>query len=231
MTDIHQIAAIGMQQGKQRLEAIALNTAAASQPGYRRQMALPATFASALDAPATSRHVDTRAGGLQASGRALDIAIETDDAYFALSDGVGTWLTRAGAFHVDGQGRLIGERGLAVQGVGGPLQLAGADVTVRADGAIEHDGAVVGRLALFRAHEPGSLRPDGGALMVARSGIDPVDAAAVRLRAGALEGSNTDPAREMLGLVALTRQFESLSQVVQGYDAALGRAIEKLGEI
>jgi flagellar basal body rod protein FlgG len=34
----------------------------------------------------------------------------------------------------------------------------------------------------------------------------------------------------MLDLMTLSRQFESLSRVLQNYDEALGRVIEKLGE-
>jgi flagellar basal body rod protein FlgG len=53
----------------------------------------------------------------------------------------------------------------------------------------------------------------------------------VRLRSGFVESSNAAANNEVLGLVALTRQVESLVRVTQGYDDVLGRTIQRLGEI
>jgi flagellar basal body rod protein FlgG len=58
-----------------------------------------------------------------------------------------------------------------------------------------------------------------------------VAADAIRIRSGTLEASNTDATREMLSLMTLSRQFESLSRVLQSYDDLLGRTIQKLGEV
>ena len=43
--------------------------------------------------------------------------------------------------------------------------------------------------------------------------------------------SNAGASTEMVDLLTLTRQFESLVRVTQGYDELLGRAIQKLGEV
>jgi flagellar basal body rod protein FlgG len=61
--------------------------------------------------------------------------------------------------------------------------------------------------------------------------MQPADAAEGRIRSGMLEASNTDASREMLSLMAVSRQFESLSRVLQSYDELLGRTIQKLGEV
>ena len=58
-----------------------------------------------------------------------------------------------------------------------------------------------------------------------------MEAGASRVRSGELEGSNTDSTTEMIGLMMIARQFESLTHVVQGYDGVLGRAIEKLAGV
>jgi flagellar basal body rod protein FlgG len=68
-------------------------------------------------------------------------------------------------------------------------------------------------------------------LLSAPQGFVPAESDSNRVRAGALEGSNTDAAQEMIDLVALSRQFESLSRVVQTYDDMLGRTIQKLGDL
>ncbi|HKU13566.1 MAG TPA: flagellar hook basal-body protein [Steroidobacteraceae bacterium] len=240
MSDIFQIAGVGMQEGKQRLEAISLNAASASLPGYRRHVVAGGTFdtmlaatstATAASTPTAVPHlVDLKPGATIATGRALDLAIEGDDLFFALTDGVQTWLTRGGSFHVNEAGELLGEGGLRVVGQGGEVRLPGSDVEVGPDGHITQQGVIVGAVQLFRANDPSSLQAAQGALLLAPEGVQPAEAGAGRVRSGALEASNTDSASEMLGLVALSRQFEALSHVLQGYDQMLGRAIEKLGE-
>jgi flagellar basal-body rod protein FlgF len=154
MTDIFQIASVGMQDGKQRLEAISMNAASASLPGYRRQVVTASTFDAALAAAdvgapdgsaltaldATvftasrlpiSRQVDLKPGAMIATGRSLDVAIDAEDLFFALTDGTQTWLTRGGSFHVNEDGLLVGERGLKVIGTQGDVRLPSADVLRR----------------------------------------------------------------------------------------------------
>jgi flagellar basal body rod protein FlgG len=235
MTDLYQLANIGLVDGRQRLEAVSLNAANASLPGYRRHVVASRSFDTALaatDAPVRtlSAQVNVHPGALMATGRALDVAIEPDDLFFALTDGTQTWLTRGGAFHVNNDGVLVGERGLRVVGAQGDITLPSSDVTVETDGRITHEGVAVANLRLFRAGEGTSLIPAEGALLVASDGTQPVDASTVRVRGGTLEASNTDASREMLNLMTVQRQFESLSRIIQGYDAALSRVIEKLGE-
>ena len=166
-----------------------------------------------------------------ATGRPLDVAIEGEDLFFALTDGVKTWLTRAGAFRLNPEGVLVDERGLRVQGVGGDIKLDNAGVEIRPDGQIVRDGVAVAALQLFRPNDRAALEPAGGALMAAAQGAQPAEFGTGRVRASTLESSNAGASTEMVDLLALTRQFESLVRVTQGYDELLGRAIQKLGEV
>lgn len=244
MSDIYHIANIGLLEGRQRLEAISRNAAGASLTGYRRHVVVDRPFAASLAAPVEStsaptpaaatpraalEHVNLQPGSITMTGRALDVAIEDDARFFALSDGTQTWLTRAGSFRVDEAGVLVGEGGLPVLTVQGEARLPGSDVQITSDGRIMHQGVMVAALQLFEPNEPMSLRAATGALLLAPEGMHPADV--VRVRSGALETSNTDAGREMLGLMMLSRQFESLTRIVQGYDEMLGRTIEKLAEV
>ena len=243
MNDLYGIARIGFDQCRHRLEAIGLNAANAARPGYRRQFALDVAAApaasggvgarttSAASAGEGGRPVDLRPGAPMGTGRALDLAIENEELFFALTDGERTWLTRAASFRLDAEGVLVGERGLRVVGRDGEIRLDGEDVEIRRDGQIVRDGIVLGALQLFRPNDRSSLRSAGGALLSAASGEHAVEAGNGRLRSGFLEGSNAEPARDLVELVALTRQFESLARVTQGYDELLGRAIQQLGAV
>lgn len=249
MSDIYQIANLGLVDSRQRLEAVSLNAASASLTGYRRHMVAGRTFdstLSGLDVLAASsvaasslsvtpraipQQVDLQPGALSSTGRSLDLAIDADDSFFALTDGTQIWLTRAGEFRLNERGVLVGERDLPVVGTQGDLRLPGSDVTVSADGQITHRGVVVGALQLFRPIDRVSLQAAAGSLLLSPSGVEPVEPSEARVRSGTLEASNTDASTEMLSLMSLSRQFESLSRVLQSYDELLGRTIQKLGDL
>lgn len=243
MNDLYGIARIGFDHGRHRLEAIGLNAANAARPGYRRQFALDAAPAREASAGVGARArtaastaeaggpVDLRPGAPMGTGRALDLAIEDEELFFALTDGERTWLTRSASFRLDAEGVLVGERGMRVVGRDGEIRLDGEDVEIRRDGQIVRDGVILGALQLFRPNDRASLRAAGGALLSAGSGEHAVETGTGRLRSGFLEGSNAEPARDLVELVALSRQFESLARITQGYDELLGRAIQQLGAV
>lgn len=243
MSDIFSITGIGMQDGQKRLEGLSQNAANASTPGYRRQVTASRTSAQRFDAALanagaaeapqaatrSARGVDLREGGLMSTGRALDVAIDGGEHYFGLSDGQRVWLTRAGSLRIDGEGFLVGERGLRVQGTSGDVRLSHGDVEVRADGSITREGVVLATLQLFKPAADSAPEPGRGSL-IGFAQMQPVEHGA-RVRSGFLEGSNASANSEVLGLVALTRQYESLVRITQGYDEALGKTIQRLGEI
>lgn len=249
MSDIFQVANIGMLDAAQRLEAISMNAASGSLNGYRRRVVVASRFDAALAAGGSVEPtsilavsasaadggvrrlphlVNLQAGAMISTGRALDLAIEGDSEFFALTDGLDVWLTRAGAFRLNEEGVLVGEGGLRVVGAQGDVQLPGTDVVVQPDGRVTYDGVVIAALQLFEPNDRMSLQAASGALLAAPGGIHPAESG--RVRSGVIEASNTDAGREMIGLLALTRQFEGLTRILQGYDDVLGRLIQQVGE-
>jgi flagellar basal-body rod protein FlgF len=240
MSDIYGITGVGLIEGQRRLETISGNAAHATTPGFRRQVAAnqgtARLFEAALadsggaSAGRAAQGVDLREGQLVATGRPLDVAIDGQDGFFGLSDGRRIWLTRAGSFRLAANGALVGEGGLRVQGIHGDISLDSADVEVRANGQIVRDGVVLATLRLFKPGPNSALAAGPGSLLMSNGGTEQVDGP-VRVRSGHVESSNATANTEILGLVALTRQYESLVRVTQGYDDVLGRAIQRLGEI
>ncbi len=238
MTDIYSITGVGLVEGQKRLETTSVNAANATTPGYRRQVAATRSAAQSFDSVLATpsdgvrnaRGVDTRQGQFMATGRPLDVAIDGPDGYFALSDGERTWLSRAGSFRVGADGVLRGEGGLRVQGASGDIVLESTDVEVHSDGQIVHDGVTLATLRLFKPSPGSVLEPGRGSLLASPLGVEPLEAA-LRLRSGHVESSNAAANTEVLGLLAITRQYESLVRVTQGYDDVLGKAIQRLGEI
>jgi len=240
MTDIYQIAGIGMFEGQRRLEAISRNSANAASPGYRRNVAVGLAFDLLGNRQSAAGQVDparpmtvsafaanTRPGAMMSTGRPLDVAIDADDQYFGLTDGNLTWLTRAGSFRVNSDGILVGADGLRVVGTQGDIHLPGGDIKVSADGQLLSKGEVVASLRLFQVDANVELQAGPGVLLKPTTAASP--AKAPHVRGGMLESSNTDSTREMIDAITVSRQFESLSRVIQGYDDALGQALQKLG--
>lgn len=243
MTDLFAITQIGMQNGSQRLATLGSNAAHASVPGHKRQMLRSnVPFVSHLDptgAPSNlatlageaMRGLDLRPGGLRETGRALDAAVDGAGAYFGLTDGQTTYLTRGGRFSVDSSGYLVGEQGLRVLGTQGEIRLqAGADVNIRPNGEIVQRGEVQAILQLLRPGQDVELTPLSGALMRAEGAFDLQDPAMNSIKPNALEASNAAGPQDMTSLMTTARQFESLVRITQGYDDVLGRFIQKIGE-
>lgn len=243
MNDVFAITQVGLQQGQERLNTISVNAAHATVPGYRRQVvatqvtASP-TFAAHLAAPGGTdpargrvQGVDLRPAQFMSTGKPLDLAIEGASGFFALSDGERTYLTRDGSFRVDPNGYLIAHNGMRVQGSQGDIQLPSGDVEVSGNGQIMHAGQVVATLQLFKPERAATVTALAGALLSAGGPLIPVQDGEVTLRTAHLEASNAGGPQDMLSLMAVTRQFESLVRITQGYDEVLGRAIQKLGEV
>jgi len=220
------LAMSGAKATLQRQDLLANNLANASTNGFRAELqafrAVPvrgdgaSTRVFALES--TVGH-DGRSGPVQATGRALDVAMQ-GEAWLAVQALDGTeGYTRAGALQLGADGQLLTAAGLPVVGDGGPITLpANAAVDVASDGTIttrvgDDPPVQAGRLKLVTPAGPLARGEDG--LFRAAEGELPADTAA-RVQSGALEGSNVSPVETMVAMIAAARQFEQQMKVLQG---------------
>jgi flagellar basal-body rod protein FlgF len=216
------------------LDTTANNIANASTTGFRGDKV---TFREALAAArsvdlasvgAATNRLDSTAGAIVQTGNPLDLALE-GDGYFAVTTPAGPRYTRAGNFALDAQRRLVTADGLAVRGDGGAPIVAppdARDLAVAPDGTVSADGAPIGKLALAR-FAPAQLRREGGSLVSATGRPLAGDPPAVR--AGMLESSNVNVVRGVVDLVKVSRTYESLMRIIQGYHDVESRAARELG--
>ena len=119
--------------------------------------------------------------------------------------------------------------GLPVLSDGGPIQApAGAELSVGDDGTVtaKAAGQPPVQLARIKLVNPpaAELKKGADGLMRTASG-EPADTdAAVRLAAGALEGSNVNVVEAMVGMIALSRQYELQMKMMQTADQDAQRA-------
>ena len=180
-----------------------------------------------------SHVVDHRPGPLQSTGRGTDVAL-SGRGFFVVHDKEGAeHFTRDGSFRLDETGRLTTPGGLAVQGTGGPINVAGGKISVDTDGTITVGGANRGRLRVVTFDQPQNLEHRGDGLLRASGSLTPkdIEPGETTVMQGYLEGSNVDPVRTLVDMIAAQRAFEVESKVLQANDEMLGKSVNTLGRV
>ena len=214
--------------------AVSHNLANANSTGFRAELhklrAVPvqgeglATRAFVVDASVATNF---DAGPLQQTGRALDVAVE-GRGWLAvqLPDGSEGY-TRDGSFELSPNGVLQTRNGLPVLGDGGPITIPpdhevqiGKDGTISAMLAGGEQNVVnnLGRLKLVNPPEEALVRGEDGLFRLRGGGEAPVDEA-VQVAGGYVEGSNVNVVDQMVQMIALARQFEMQTRMLQSAEA------------
>lgn len=171
---------------------------------------------------------DHAPGALSHTGNPLDLAI-TGDGYFTVDTARGPRLTRAGRFAPQADGTLADNEGNALLDTAGQkLRLGAADTTlnVTADGAIESENGRIGRVGIVQPADTARMTAEGGTTLRADTATAPVDRP--RIVQGAVEDSNVQPVLEMTGLMTGLRNFQFVSQFIDGEATRQQSAIDKL---
>lgn len=222
------------------------NMANVNTLGFREQIALyrsvpvadgvslPTRVSTVASTPGNSFQMGT----MQTTGRDLDVALADERGWLAVQTPQGEAYTRAGSLQVGVNGLLqtsLGQPVLSDQG--GPIDVPDqAALTITSDGTITAIGAGdapnnilnLGRLKLVNPPREQLVHGDDGVFR--RAPVDgqpapplPADPS-LRLLAGVLEGSNTNPMAAMVGMIANARRFEQQMQVIQQSDRNAERA-------
>jgi flagellar basal-body rod protein FlgF len=222
-------AMTGASAAAHRQQLLANNLANASTPGFRAELATfravpvrgDGTSSRVFALEASAGHLET-AGPINPTGRNLDVAAR-DNAWFSVQglDGTEAY-TRGGAFEVSASGALINAHGLPVLDDGGsPINVpANAQLEFGGDGTLsarvgEQAPQRVAKLKLVTPGDENRLRRSEDGLFRPVQG-DSLDADPnARVQGGALEGSNVNPIEAMVGMIAVSRQFEMQMRMLQ----------------
>jgi flagellar basal-body rod protein FlgG len=219
------IAASGMLSEMVRQDQIANDLSNASTPGYKSDRATQKSFGDILLANSITGQTvgplglgsqidsivtDTTAAPARQTGEPLDFAV-VGDGWFGVQTPQGVRYTRNGQFGVSAQGTLVDSLGNQVIGKGG-----GA-VPVGPNGRPDPQ-----QLGVFNVTNP---RKIGDSYVTGAAGGQ----ATGTVRQGALEGSNADPSRSMVDMIASFRAFESGQRVIRTIDETLAKASNVVG--
>ncbi len=238
-------AAAALDANSRWQDAIAENLASSSIPGYKRQSVSFSSIQAGLmetsgtqapdqhfGLPKDNSSIDFASGQLRPTGVETDVAIEGNGFFeVGLPSGSSAY-TRDGEFQVNSQGALVTKQGYPVQGQGGPIQLDPRKrgvLTITADGHITEGTTPVGQLKLTDFKNRQALTHLGGGYFQANSlSAQATDATGTNVRQGFLEGANTTPVSEMVGLLGAMRSYEANQRLIQVNDDRMGQAIRDL---
>ncbi len=165
---------------------------------------------------ATTEMQDFKPGSLEITNNPLDIAVD-GSGWIAVQgqDGV-TGYTRAGAMVVGGDGILRNRAGEAVMGNEGPISIPpDSQVEIAPDGTVnvfgigefEGDLALVDRIMLVNP-DINQLRKGPNGLFQMKDGSAALPDPDVRVKSGALEGSNVSAVEALTEMIQRSRQYE-----------------------
>jgi flagellar basal-body rod protein FlgF len=182
-------------------------------------------LATRIDAVQRAPGFDASPGPVITTGNELDIALHPG-VWLAVQARDGTQAyTRSGELRLTANGQLTTASGLPVLGDNGPVAIPpNAKLDIAGDGTISiqplgqgpETVATVGRLGLFRAEQPNTLKRREDGLMQSDPPLPP--AAGTALTVGALEGSNVNSAQTLVEMIALSRQFEMQVKLIHSGD-------------
>lgn len=169
------------------------------------------------------------AGSISLTGNPLDVALQNDGFMVVEAPG-GERYTRAGSFHLDTGGQLVTEDGFPVLGEGGPITFAAneTDITIAADGTISSSLGLKGKLRVVSFENPADLTRAGANLF---AGENPLPVANPRVLQGAIEKSNVSGVTEVSRMIEITRNYTSISKMIEQGDELLRKAIDRLGSV
>lgn len=226
---------------ERRLTTIADNMANMNTVGFRATEVKFDEMLSSIDNDISAKvafvsqgndYLSTRSGELQQTNNPLDFAVK-GDAWFAVDTPSGQVLTRDGRFTMAETGELQSTKGYPVLDAGGaPIQLNrnGGPPTVGSDGRIFQDGRAVGSIGLFEADlTKGYLRYDNSGVLPSGGAQPVVDTRGTGVMQGFVEQSNVNGIGEMTQLIAINRNFESISSLLSSTENSFTDAIKTLG--
>ncbi len=222
------VAALRAQE--KRLEAVAHNLANANTPAFKRSTSITEGFRvvqrDRTDQQPKTRHQRNYAQGeLKRTDVPTHLAL-TGHGFFAVEGDAGELYTRDGSFRVDDDGVLQTSEGypLAWDGPRGRIESAGTPITFEPDGTVMQDGRALGQIKIVDFADPQALELDGSGFYYAPIGLAEVPSEA-SVHQGALEGSNSSPVDELIELIRIQRNFESVTRMMSQVDQTYQRLV------
>jgi flagellar basal-body rod protein FlgF len=233
--DISDIAIAGSRKLTQ-LDFLSNNLANASTTGFKSEhlyyamKGKQAQETALSDLGLTTTIIDFSQGTLQHTGNPLDVAIE-GGGFFVIDQKDGATYTRNGSFVLNKDKELVTKNGARVQGESGPVIINGTVINIDADGTIQVDGNLAGKLKIVSFANPGRLTRGAGGQYIddGNAGLKKNDE--YRVSSGYLETSNVNAMKEMVEMIDGHRSFEAYQKIIQTMSDLDKISVSRLGRL
>lgn len=224
---------------RQRLDTLANNMANVNTPGFRAEESKFESYLTGADNTETAfgvtggTYLSRRSGAMIQTGNPLDVAA-SGDAWFGIktSDG-STAYTKDGRLTMTETGILQTVTGNPILDVGGaPIALDPAEgpPAIAKDGMITQNGRQVGAIGLFSIPADARIARGENASVVPDRQANPVlDFAKNGIHQGFIENSNVNGVMEMMNLIRIQREFETVTSALENTESSLTDAVKTLG--
>lgn len=217
-----------------RNNVVANNLANINTTGFKKDFVFFDAFGEELKKRDGQNHsIDHTQGQLKQTENPLDFALSSRG-FFTVETDKGVAYTREGHFKLDNDGLLRTASGHLVLGETGPIVLLGKNikpetVTVTRNGEVYRENEFIDRLQITDFENKDQLKKIGDNLFSASDDAIPDENFEAEVHQGFLEESNVNPAQEMIQLIEVQRQFESLQKMVRSLDEVFQTAANQVG--
>jgi len=175
---------------------------------------------------------DFSQGIIEDTGNSFDLAI-TGKGFFVVETEEGPAYTRNGHFTVNAEGLLCTNEQNPVQGEDGYIAITDdglktGEFTVHTNGEIFLDDVLINKLKIVDFENYESLSKTTGNSFTTSTGT-PVAVESATVLQGRLERSNVDAVNEMIEMIDLQRQFESIQKTINTIDQASQKVTTEVG--
>lgn len=253
MNGAYYVGAIGLQAQQRALDMIAGNIANINTPAFKRTEVrfsqvlasqsdpdVPAAQLAYVPVNAAAVTVDgavmtDETGPLQATGHAMDVAIDGRGFIELMGPEGQTMLWRGGTLHVGEDGLLTAPNGMALKAAITVPDDAGA-LTIGTDGIVRTaatDGTIsateLGHISLVRVDDAASLQSlDGGIYRLSddarTTDAQPGEDGTGMMVQGSIERSNVQMSDEMVQMMLVQRAYGANAQLIQAADQMMSIA-------
>jgi len=178
--------------------------------------------------------VDFTQGALKQTGNTFDLGLR-GDGFFQVQTPNGNRLTRDGRFSLNAQSQLVDIAGNPVLSSGGqPIRIDPNKTapSIAHDGTISQDGVIAGKVGTFKVADRAQLGKDEGGLFdPTPGGQTPTADPTTSIQQGMIENSNVDAIQQMTRMIAVSRAYEQVSNMMDQTSNTSDESIQRLGKV
>jgi flagellar basal-body rod protein FlgF len=175
---------------------------------------------------------DFTQGALKQTGSTFDLGLH-GDGLFQVQTPNGPRFTRDGRFSLNAQGQMVDVAGDPLLSAGGqPIRIDPTKTppSIAHDGTISQDGVIAGKVGVFKFADRTQLQKTGSGLYDPAGQTPTVDPT-TSIQQGMIENSNVDAIQQMTRMIAVSRAYDQVANMMDQTGQTSDQSIQRLGKV